>query len=144
MFKGFIALITSGIIFNPAVLIGALIGVVAYIKLDFEEIKILCTDYHLYLFFLFVCCLYVYFFKKTLKDNLRDLDLRVMFSTMIGQFFLMCFSFLMGMLLASFFDFSIPEPSAKKTHSEYSETVGSINRAKNLQNDYNHILDQIK
>ena len=74
MFKGLWALFASGLIFNPALLLGAFTGIIAYIALDSEHLKILYTDYHLYILFLLLSCLYVYFFQKTLQDNLRDID----------------------------------------------------------------------
>ena len=74
MLKGFLALFTTGLIFKPMLLLGGIVGIVSYIKLDGEQLKILYTDWHLFALFLLIASLYAYFFKKTYWGNTYATD----------------------------------------------------------------------
>ena len=144
MLKGLLALFTTGLIFNPAILVGALSGILAYIFLDSEHLKMLYTNYHLYLLFLLICALYTYFARPTLKDNLIDTDFKATSKDAVKHFFLMSFSFIMGMLFASFFDFSDlpvkPQPTIYK-NSEFSDLLDLQKQAKDMQKSYDMMLE---
>ena len=147
MLKGFLALFTTGLIFKPMILLGGFIGIFLYILLDGETLKILYTDYHLYLLFLLIACLYAYFFKKTLQDNSYATEWKETIKTMIAEFFRLVFSFIIGMLLASFFDFSdiqIKPDSQDVKFSEYSEIVDMQKQARELMQNYDTLLNQAK
>ena len=139
MFKGLIYLFSSGKIFSPPVFFGGLAGIICYIKLDAEEIMALFLDYRLYLsFFLFVS-LYVYFFKKTLADDLIHIDWKAMLAGVFKSFLLMTFSFGIGFLLASYLDFSdlTPKPQNDEVYSQYPEILQMKKQAEELIKNYN-------
>lgn len=145
MLKGFLALFTTGIIFKPMLLLGGIIGIVSYIKLDGAQLKILYTDWHLYVLFLMIASLYAYFFKKTYWGNTYQTDWKETSKTMFAEFLVLSFSFFIGMLLASFFDFSMPEPSTKSiNYSEQAEILELQKQAEDMMQNYNTLLNEIK
>ena len=145
MFKGLFALLTTGLIFKPMLLLGGIIGIVSYVKFDAERLQILYTDWHLYALFLIVAGLYAYFFKQTYLQNTYKTDWKETSKTMFLEFLLLSFSFVIGMLLASFFDFSLPEPKTEHMHySEQSEILELQKRAEDMQKQYDRLLNQIK
>jgi len=145
MFKGFLALFTTGIIFKPMLLLGVIVGVGAYIGLDGERLKVLYTDWHLYTLFFLIAALYTYFFRKTYLENSYAVDWKETVKTMISEFFVLSFCFVVGMLLASFFDFSLPESSSQKiTYSENAEISDMKKQAEDMMQNYNALLDSIK
>ena len=145
MLKGFLALFTTGLIFKPMLLLGGIVGIVSYIKLDGEQLKILYTDWHLFALFLLIASLYAYFFKKTYWGNTYATDWKETSKTAIKEFFVLTFSFFIGMLLASFFDFSLPESSTKNvSYSEQAEILELQKQAEDMQKNYNALLDSIK
>lgn len=145
MLKGFLALFTTGLIFKPMLLLGGIVGIVSYIKLDGEQLKILYTDWHLFALFLLIASLYAYFFKKTYWGNTYATDWKETSKTAIKEFFVLTFSFFVGMLLASFFDFSLPESSTKSiSYSEQAEILELQKQAEDMQKNYNALLDSIK
>ena len=146
MLKGFLALFTTGIIFNPAVLLGGLTGVASYVFLDGEQLKTVYAHYHIYLLFFIFSAGYVYFFRPVLKDNARDTDWKATFSATFKETILMSFSFVCGMLLASFFDFSDFDMKPKEQDYQYSE-LGSImsleKQAESLMQNENNQIQKI-
>ena len=145
MLKGFLALFTTGLIFKPMLLLGVMIGVGAYIGLDGEHLKILYTDWHLYALFFLVAALYPYFFKKTYLENSYAVDWKETLKTIVSEFFVLSFCFVVGMLLASFFDFSLPESGSQKvTYSETAEISDMKKQAEDMMKNYDAILDSIK
>ena len=85
MFKGLVALFTSGAIFNPMVLLGVALGIFAMIKLDAEAIRSLALDYHLYLLALLISAAYVFVFKRIYKEGGINLDYAAMaFASVAG------------------------------------------------------------
>ena len=145
MFKGFLALFTTGLIFKPMLLLGVIVGVGAYIGLDGERLKVLYTDWHLYTLFFLIAALYTYFFRKTYLENSYAVDWKETVKTMISEFFVLSFCFVVGMLLASFFDFSLPESSSQKiTYSENAEISDMKKQAEDMMQNYNALLDSIK
>ena len=144
MFKGFLALFTTGIIFNPAVLLGGLAGIALYVFLDGEQLKIVYAHYHIYLLFFIFSAGYVYFLKPILKDNARDTDWKATFAAIFKETILMSFSFVCGMLLASFFDFSDLSVQTKSEDYQYSEINDIINLQKQAENLMNNNSDEIQ
>ena len=136
MIKGFLALFTTGLIFKPMLLLGGVIGIVSYVTMSGEQLKILYTDWRLYVLFFIISGLYTFFFKKTYIENADRIDRIETSKTALGEFFVLSFSFVIGMLLASFFDFSMPEPSA--------QNVSSSSQNEELLQKYNTLLDQVK
>ena len=145
MLKGFLALFTTGLIFKPMLLLGGIVGIVSYIKLDGEQLKILYTDWHLFALFLLIASLYAYFFKKTYWGNTYATDWKETSKTAIKEFFVLTFSFFIGMLLASFFDFSLPESSTKNvSYAEQAEILELQKQAEDMMKNYNILLDSVK
>ncbi|MBR2299450.1 MAG: hypothetical protein IJ870_02615 [Alphaproteobacteria bacterium] len=145
MLKGFFALITTGLLLNPAVFFGGLFGIIAYIKLDEEKLKLLCVNLHLYLLFFLLMFLFVYFFRKTLKDDCIHIDWKATLQTVLKQFLIMSFSFYMGILIGSYFDFSLPAPSKEDyQYSEYSEMTNLLKQAEDIIKIDNKILDTLQ
>ena len=98
MIKGLMALFTTGIIFNPLVLLGVATGLFAMARLTNEQIKDLFFDYHLYLLVLLVSAVYSFIFKKVYKDDGITPDYAAMaFSTLLG---ILKFAFAAGMSMA--------------------------------------------
>ena len=98
MIKGLMALFTTGIIFNPMVLLGVVTGFFAIARLDEEQIKELFFDYHLYLLVLLISAVYSFVFKKVYKDGGVTPDYVVMtFSALLG---VVKFAFAAGMAMA--------------------------------------------
>ena len=87
MIKGIIALFTSGIIFNPMVLLGIIFGFLFDIFLSYEEIlSKVYKNPHFYLLGAIFAGLYVYFIKPTYTEGGRSYDwaamgLSLVFST---------------------------------------------------------------
>lgn len=136
MIKGFLALFTTGLIFKPMLLLGGVIGIVSYVTMSGEQLKILYTDWRLYVLFFIISGLYTFFFKKTYIENADRIDRIETSKTALSEFFVLSFSFVIGMLLASFFDFSMPEPSA--------QNMSSSSQNEELLQKYNTLLDQVK
>ena len=147
MLKGLLALFTTGIIFNPAVWGGALIGILGYIFLEPAQLKILYKSYHIYLLFFVFSGTYVYLARPTLKDDLEHTDWNATSKNIVKHTILMSFSFWMGMLFASFFDFSDINIKPDKTDYQYSEiyNVMSVQKqAEELMKNEKRLMDMVK
>ncbi len=95
MFKGIIALFTSGLIFNPMVLGGIVLGGIILAKVEEKQLFSFYKDYHFYLFALFLSFLYNVFFKRVYNDGGNGLDWKNMAANILGGAFLFVFSSLM-------------------------------------------------
>ncbi len=85
MIKGIISLFTSGIIFNPLVLLGIAFGVFCMATKDAAAIQAAFKDFHLYVLVLILSTAYVFVFKKVYKDNGDNLDWGIMiFQSVLG------------------------------------------------------------
>lgn len=145
MLKGLFSLLITGILFNPAVFFGGLIGILAYIKLSIEQLEILCLTPYLYALFFLLMFLYIYIFKKTLKDDCVHIDKVATFKNIFKHFLLMTFSFYMGILTASYFDFSMPEPKPQvDPFAQYSEALQLQKKLNAPQNNYYNMLNNKK
>lgn len=79
MIKGLFSLFTSGIIFNPMVLCGVVLGIYCMTSMKSEAINSLFHDYRLYAAALLFSFVYHFLFKRVYDDN-QNLD----YGTMIG------------------------------------------------------------
>lgn len=85
MIKGLMALFTTGIIFNPMVLLGVAVGFFAMARLNAAQIKELFLDWHLYLLVLLLSALYSFLFKRVYKDDgLTPDNTAMVFATVLG------------------------------------------------------------
>ena len=147
MLKGLWALFTTGLIFNPMVWGGALIGILGYVFLDSTQLKILYAGYHIYLLFLVFSATYVYLAKPTLTDDLEHTDWNATSKNIIKHTLLMSVSFWVGMLFASFFDFSDLNIKPDKSDYQYSEIYNIMsvqNQAKELMKNEQRLMNSIK
>ncbi len=148
MLKGLWTLLITGVLLNPVVFFGALGGVAVYFALDFEKIQMLAFDYHFYLLFFVLSSLYVYIFRKSYNEEYTKTDWGATFGNMIKHFLLMIFAFVMGILSASYFDFSglkkAQTPPQVSDFSEYSKLLEMQNQYKEWENNYNDRLTEKK
>ena len=74
MIKGILALFRTGIIFDPFVLFGIVMGFVASLSPNKEAIEIIYKQNSFYLLILLIAFLYHYFLKKVYKEDGYTLD----------------------------------------------------------------------
>lgn len=74
MFKGIVALFTSGIIFNPVVLLGVISGAYAVLHFDPETIRNLLLNPYFYLGIGCFSVFYTFVFSRTYKEGGLDID----------------------------------------------------------------------
>ena len=74
MFKGLRALFTSGLIFNPMVLLGVISGIVSYVKFEAEKIVLLFSQPSFYGVVLLASLLYTCFFARVYKEGSVSVD----------------------------------------------------------------------
>ena len=97
MFKGIISLFTSGIIFNPFVLLGIISGSWCYLNMEPNDIRNLFYKEEFYIGIAVLAFFYVTFFSKIYKTGGRYLDWSAMFMRMIANFARFFISFLLVM-----------------------------------------------
>ncbi len=143
MLKGLWTLLITGVLLNPVVFFGGLAGVAVYFSLDFEKIQILAKDYHLYLLFFVLSSLYVYIFRRSYNEEYTKIDWSATLSNMFKHFFLMTFSFFIGILMGSYFDFSDLKPRNTMSayeYNQYSEILDLKKQAEDLSKNYNNLF----
>lgn len=69
MIKGILALFKTGIIFDPFVLLGIVMGFIVALSPNQETMEILYKQNSFYLLILLLAFLYNYFVKKVFKDD---------------------------------------------------------------------------
>ena len=74
MIKGLIALFTSGVIFNPLVLLGVISGIYSIIHFEPEQIRSLLTDVRFYLGVSAISALYTVAFAKVYDEGGLQVD----------------------------------------------------------------------
>jgi len=74
MIKGLIVLFSSGLILAPQVLAGIALGLYFAIELDMDQIKAIYCNYHFYTMVVALIGIYVFVFKRTYKENGRQVD----------------------------------------------------------------------
>lgn len=97
MFKGIIALFTSGAIFNPFVLLGIFSGAFAVIKLKSETIRSLFGYPEFYGAVAFLAVVYTVIFAKVYKDGGIETDWKATTMRMVGNFVRYFLSFVLTM-----------------------------------------------
>lgn len=84
MFRGILALFKSGLIINPMVFGGILLGFFAVFNLSIDDIYKLFRDWHFYLLIFFAALLYNVIFRKRYKEGGFSLDFVAMFQNSLG------------------------------------------------------------
>lgn len=74
MFKGIVSLFTSGLIFNPFVLSGIIIGSWCYFSMDVSAIRSLFLMKEFYVAVVGIATIFVFIFSKVYVNNGRNLD----------------------------------------------------------------------
>lgn len=141
MIKGILALFNTGVIFNPMVLLGILLGFTAMIFLEGEQLKALYTNYHLYLLMFFISALYVYFFRRVYYRGGVETDWNQTIASMIGHFLRFVLSFICGMLFIYSISFGGDE-TEQEYMPEFDQLENEIRKQQNeLQKNYQAIMD---
>ena len=137
MIKGILALFRSGLILNPMVFSGILLGFIAMATLDADMLKALYTNYSLYLLMLMIACAYVYFFKCVYFQGGRRVDWKETILSMFGHFMMFVISFIFSMLFVMVISFL-----RRMTYCiEFEKLTEEIRQQeKNLQENYNAIM----
>ena len=133
MFKGIAALFKSGLIFNPMVLLGILLGFVSMGTMSDEQLHAFYTNYHLYLLMLLIAGLYVYFFKRTVIPNRDETDWKLTSQTIVGHFLMFVVSFIFSMLFIMVMSFPEFDQVQRDLQIQQQE----------LQQNYNAIMQAI-
>ena len=84
MIKGIISLFTSGLIFNPLVLLGIVCGIISITKLNQEQLIAIAKDPNSYILVVFAAFLYAFIFKKRYKEGGISIDYTAMLFTVVG------------------------------------------------------------
>lgn len=95
MFKGIGALFSSGLIFNPMVLLGIVLGTFFFFGMTTEQVFELYFDFRFYALAFIIALLYNFLFKKVYDDGGLELDLKEMSIHSFGSFLLLIFSSVM-------------------------------------------------
>lgn len=98
MLKGLRALFSTGVILNPMVWGGVILGFLFAFKLEDEAVLSVYEDYHLYLFALFAAAVYSFGFKRVYHEGGQELDLTAMFFEILFNGVKLVFSSVMAVL----------------------------------------------
>ena len=143
MLKGIAALFKSGLIFNPMVLLGIILGFTAMGTMSDEQLHAFYTNYHLYLLMLLIAGLYVYFFKRTVIPNRDETDWKLTSQTIVGHFLMFVVSFIFSMLFIMVMSFS-GEPEEDYELPEFDQVQRDLQiQQQELQQNYNAIMQAI-
>lgn len=143
MLKGIAALFKSGLIFNPMVLLGIILGFTAMGTMSDEQLHAFYTNYHLYLLMLLIAGLYVFFFKRTVIPNRDETDWRATSQTIIGHFLMLVISFIFSMLFIMVMSFS-GEPEEDYELPEFDQVQRDLEVQKQeLQQNYKSIMQAV-
>lgn len=96
MIKGIMALFKSGVIFNPMVLSGVVIGLLMAVKLQYEQVVDIYKNYHFYLLAVFLAASYNLCFKRVYKGRGDTLDAKAIVLNTIGSAVKFIFSSVMA------------------------------------------------
>ena len=97
MIKGLIALFTSGIIFNPMVLIGVISGSYTIINLKPEEIRLLMINANFYMAVCVLAFLYTFIFARVYKTGGVNVDWGATTGLFVWNFVRFLISFVLSM-----------------------------------------------
>lgn len=92
LFRGLISLFTSGLIFNPMVFGGIILGFVIVFNVEEKQLFTLYKDYQIYLLALFFAFIYNFIFKPVYNEGGRKLDWVNMLLNILGGAFMFVFS----------------------------------------------------
>lgn len=99
MIKGIIALFKTGIIFNPFVFFGVVLGFYTVLSSHQETMILLFKQLNFYLLILLLAFLYHYLLKKVYKEDGNTLD----YVRMIFNIFCSLFKFIISCVLSIIF-----------------------------------------
>ena len=102
MVKGLIALFTSGIIFNPMVLLGILVGIAEGIWLDLNQILALYKNWAFAVLVIMAALLYNFTLNKRFLDDGISLDYKLIFKNTLTSVLAFYFSSICGGLFVNF------------------------------------------
>ena len=114
MIKGILALFRSGLIFNPMVMLGVLLGFICMATLDDQMLKFLYTNYNFYMLLFLVASTYVYFFKCVYIQGGYRVDWKETVLSMVGHFFMLVLSFIFSMLFVMVISFGGTEDATEQ------------------------------
>lgn len=140
MIKGILALFRSGLILNPMVLLGIILGFVAMATLDSVTLKALYTNYSLYLLMFLIASIYVYIFKCVYLEGGNKIDWKETILSAIGHFLMFVISFIFSMIFVMVMSFGgteeepTPSPEIEKITNEIKQ------QEQILQENYDAIL----
>jgi len=122
LIKGIISLITSGIIFNPMVLLGVIIGFYAMGTMSVEEIKQIFMQPLIYGILLIISFLFTCIFKREYYSGARRVNWKATLGGVFGQFFRCLFAIAMSCLFVLAFDYGTSD-----------ETIEKVKNSKNVR-----------
>ena len=140
MIKGILALFRSGLIFNPMVFLGILIGFISIATMENDMLKAFYTNPGLYVLMMIIAGTYVYFFKCSYIFGKNDIDWKETSLTMFGHFLMLVISFIFSMLFILVISFGGTEESKPQQLPEFEKIE---QEAKALQQEYNAIMNAI-
>lgn len=129
MIKGIISLITSGIIFNPMVLLGVVTGFYVMGTMSAEEIKQLFTEPAVYCVLFVIALIFTCVFKREYYAGAGRVNWKATLSGVFGQFFRCLFAVAMSCLFVLTFDYGTGEEAAEKVQNSKNVSV-LINEAR--------------
>ncbi|MBQ8677476.1 MAG: hypothetical protein IJ529_05985 [Alphaproteobacteria bacterium] len=103
MIRGILALFTSGIMTNPMVLLGIILGSVLYFSLDGQQIFQVYKMPSFYGFAVVLSCIYVLVFRRIYKEN-GDTDWGETLLSVIASFFRFIVASILMISFISLFD----------------------------------------
>jgi hypothetical protein len=121
MIKGILALFRSGLIFNPMVMLGVLLGFICMATLDDQMLKFLYTNYNFYMLLFLLASTYVYFFKCVYIQGGYRVDWKETVLSMIGHFFMLVLSFIFSMLFVMAISFGSSEEQTEQERQAAAE-----------------------
>lgn len=114
MIKGIISLITSGIIFNPMVLLGVIIGFYVMGTMSTAEIKHLFSQPIVYGALFTVALIFTCLFKREYYAGASRINWKATIGGVFGQFFRCLFAIIMSCLFAITFNYGTDEETMQK------------------------------
>ena len=102
MFANLMALLSSGVLFNPAVLCGAILGIIFEIKLDYVQIVAMYQNWHFYALGALVALLHNFTLVKVYQDDGLTPDYKTMLFNSLKSLFGFVFASLLAMALVWF------------------------------------------
>jgi hypothetical protein len=140
MIKGIIALFTSGVIYNPMVLLGIIGGFAAMFTLDGKGINTLCHNPDLYFSMLALAGIYVIGFRRVINDDFR-VDWPQTILRLVGNFLKLVISFFCAMMFIGMFSFDEDEIGSAPQSPEEQQVEQELRQYQQILKD-NGITDE--